>query len=1155
MPDIIDNRTTKLAERIRHYLQLSRQAHFAVGYFYVGGFEAIAEAVPGLEKLRLLIGPSTNRATAEEITRGHKARSAIQQEWFGQTSIRPVDARAMREETLRDARETLERADQTDESQRAIAELSRLIAEGVIEVRVYTKEALHAKCYIFDERDAARAQTDPGHVIIGSSNLTVPGIESNTELNVVLQDPSVHEKVTEWFDNLWDAAHDFSEELLREVKTSWAVNDQVTPWDIYLKTLYTLFQDQLEAEAEPIEVIDESWPILADYQRKAYNYARARLEQYGGVLIADVVGLGKSYVGLALLKWGRLHGMRPMVICPAGLVPMWRGYSDQYDVGAMVVSTGLLTVEEDEDGERWSVLDDDLYDDCDLVLIDESHNFRYSNTQRYEAIDGFLSRGQRKVVMLTATPMAIGPGDIQNQLRLWPGNGRSIPTGQWSFDEFFKLAKKGEVDVPEVLRHVMIRRRRWDVADKWLLPDGSKCPEALDRKQKWQTCRPIIMIGDREHTFPRRVLQDPVRYRIDNAYQGLYATIRSLIDPEYGEIDCLPTRAILARVDAAREAAGEPELSREDRDALAAAISEGLTYARYGLYQYVKPQFTEKEPYLNLVAAGINLRGLMRILLFKRLESSVEAFRSTCQTLARTHEHFVTALDQGKIPAGQDMQRAIYDLGIEETSTSDVMEAIEQAERKSANKYDIKAFEADRLRADLQADARLFSALYYLVSEIGPNQDAKLQRLKKLLEEEIGEEQKVILFTQFEDTARYLYDQLGTADPEIEWISGSRDTASIIGRFAPRSNPGFARRAHGQAAIRVLISTDVLSEGQNLQDAHCVVNYDLHFNPVRLIQRFGRIDRLMPYFPEDEDRSPALVWAWNFFPETELDAHLELEEKVRRRVDEMRRVIGQDAPVLHPSEEIDEDGVIRLYSGDGTVAQEEEDDDLRSPLADAEQLIRDIQRNRPDEYERIGELPDGIRSARLLDHEKARFFVYCRAGDFHQLYLADADGEIVSSDLSEGLEAVECEEDEPREELPPDINAAVTKVKRHFDRIVKEMQARRHTRPKPSLGQRYAIDHLREQRMSADPDDRQRVFDPLIEAFQRPVSTAIRRRLNFFRREKLEGDALLRQLRRLYTEHRLYQANGTGNSNGSEHLTPRIVCSEGLGGGEGCKRG
>ncbi|MEA3375426.1 MAG: phospholipase D-like domain-containing protein, partial [Chloroflexota bacterium] len=649
MPDIIDNRTTRLAERISHYLQLSRRAHFAVGYFYVGGFEAIAEAVPGLEKLRLLIGPATNRATVEQITQGHNARSAIEQEWFAATAVRPVEAAAMREETLLDARETIALMPQTDDNQGVIGELSRLIAEGVIEVRVYTKEPLHAKCYIFDERDPDRAETDPGHVIVGSSNLTVPGITSNTELNVVLNDADAHREVSSWFEELWESAHEFSEELLREVDTSWAVNDRVTPWEIYIKTLYTLFRDQLDAEAEPIEVIDETWPKLAEFQKHAYNYARAILQQHGGVLVADVVGLGKSYVGLALLKWGRLHGHRPLVICPAGLVEMWKAYSDQYDVGAAVLSTGMLRVEEDE-GERWSVLDQDRYEAYDLVLIDESHNFRYSNTQRYEALESYLSRGDRQVIMLTATPYAMGPDDIKNQLRLWPGNGQALPTGQWSFDDFFTRVKNDEAHLPELLRHVMIRRPRWYIAETyadWRKPDGTPCRETDGAKRR-ETCRPVITIGGDEYTFPKRELKDPVRYRIDEAYQGLYSTIRTIVDPTYDEGDCLPREDILARVEAARGAAGQPPMSAHERDVLAEALGQGLTYARYGLHTYVKPQHADREPYMSLATAGANLRGLMRVLLFKRLESSVEAFRATCRTLGQTHDRFVTAMGEGK---------------------------------------------------------------------------------------------------------------------------------------------------------------------------------------------------------------------------------------------------------------------------------------------------------------------------------------------------------------------------------------------------------------------------------------------------------------------------------------------------------------------------
>lgn len=1143
MPDIIDNRETKLADRIRHYLAHSRAAHFAVGYFYVGGFEAIAAALPGLEKLRLLIGPATNRATAEQMARGYRARPLIEQQWRREVFPRDLDRARMREETLHDARETVALLEQTDENQQTVAELARLIAEGVIDVRVYTKEPLHAKCYIFDEVDATRAQTDPGRVIVGSSNLTVSGITSNTELNVVLHDPDSHREVSAWFDRLWDDADDFAPELLREMQDSWAVNEGVTPWEIYIKTIYNLFRDQLEAEAEPAEFLGEDSPVLAEFQEHAFNWARAILEQHGGVMIADVVGLGKSYVGLALLKWGRRHGMRPMVICPAALTGMWEAYSDLYDLGATVVSMGGLSVQEDEEGERWSVLDDERYEARDLILIDESHNLRYTNTQRYEAVEAFLSRGDRKVIMLTATPMAIGPDDIKNQLRLWPGGGQRLPTGQFNFDDFFKRVKKGEAELPELLRQVMIRRGRRYVANEygdWRKPDGSRCAET-DREKRWEVCRPVIMVGDQEYTFPRRELKEPVTYRIDETYQRLYGTIRGAIDPEYEDEDGLPAAQVLAQVAAGRACTGAAPLTADEGTALLDALEVGLTYARYGLFDYVRPERRDEEPYKSLATAGANLRGLMRTLLFKRLESSVEAFRATCRTLSQMHRRFVTAMDAGRIPAGQEMQAALYDLGLEDVSSSEVLDAIEQAERKAPQRYDIAAFEAERLRADLEHDAVVFAALYDMVCDISPDQDAKLLRLRELLEE-IPPEEKLILFTQFEDTARYLYEQFRD-DPEIEWISGARDVASIVGRFAPRSNPALARRFLHDGQIRVLISTDVLSEGMNLQDAHYVVNYDLHFNPVRLIQRMGRIDRLSPFFPEDATRSPEVVWAYNFFPETHLDAHLNLEAKVRARIAEMGRVVGLDAPVLHPSEEIDEEGVLRLYTGDARAVQEDEPD-VASAWAEAEQAVRALQRERPDELQRIAHLPDGVRSARVADGDEREFFVYCQADTLHQLYLADAEGEVQSSDTSTALSAIACEEDEPRGELPPGINRVVSTVKTHFDETVRQMAARRQTKPTHSAGQKYALSHLNEQ-LLLTRDEAQRVETArLIEAFSEPLPVAVRNRLRRLQKQKLEGDALRQQLVRIYFDFQLFELRSTASA--TDHIVPRVICSEGL---------
>lgn len=1148
MADIIDNRQTQLVERIRHYLSQSRAAHFAVGYFYLGGFEAIAGALPGLEKLRLLIGPATNRATAEELARGCRARSVIELAWQKATLPREVDRQRMREQTLDDARETIALFEQSDENEQVVAELARLMAEGVLEVRVFTKEPLHAKCYIFDERDPRRARTEPGWVIVGSSNLTLSGLGSNTELNVVLHEPDAHAQVSAWFDSLWEEAEDLRPELLRTINNSWALNRTVTPWEIYIKTLYNLFRDQLEGDREAQQFPAEGLPELAEFQEHAFRWARSSLQKYGGVLIADVVGLGKSYVGAALLKWGRRQGMRPMVICPAGLVDMWETYSDIFDLGAPVVSMGALTIREDANGERTSILDEERYEGRDLVLIDESHNLRHTNTQRYEAVDAFLSRGDRKVIMLTATPMATSPDDIRNQLRLWPGRGRGLPTGQFEFEDFFRRVKKGEVELPELLRHVMIRRGRRYVAEQygqWRRPDGSVCTET-DPEKRWQLSRPVITIGDQEYTFPRRELKEPVTYRIDETYQRLYGTIRKVIDAQYDEGDGLPVEEVLAQVATGRACTGSAPLTAEESARLAEALTRGLTYARYGLFDYVRANKRELEPYKGLATAGVNLRGLMRTMLFKRLESSVEAFRCTCRMLAQMHRRFVDAMDHGRIPAGDEMQVALYDLGLEDVSAEEVLAAIAQVEGKASQRYDIDAFEVERLRADLEGDAVLFQGLYEMVCNIGAEDDAKLARLRELLEE-IPRQEKVIIFTQFEDTARYLYEQL-KSDPEVEWISGGRDVAPIVARFAPRANPALARRFRREGEIRVLIATDVLSEGLNLQDAHYVVNYDLHFNPVRLIQRMGRIDRLAPFFPSDELRSPAVVWAYNFLPETHLDAHLKLEDKVRARVQEMRRVVGLDEAVLHPSERVDEQGVLRLYAGDASVVEQEEA--TGDPVWEqAEQTILALQRDRPEELERIKDLPFGVRSARVGADDDGLFFVYCQAGSIHQLYLADSEGRIRHSDVSTALRAIACGEDEPRGAWPTGINRVVSRVKAQFDDLVREVQARRRAKPKPAAGQRYVLAHLREQMLLTGDEEQRRQVCSLIEAFSGPLPSAVVKRLRQLRDQRVEGDALRQRLARIYQDFSLYQRReATSNE---EPLIPRIICSEALAGRAG----
>ena len=236
--------------------------------------------------------------------------------------------------------------DQTDETQSLLTALARMIEEGRVKVRVYTKGRLHAKAYIFDyglvlTRTEALDRHEKGIAIVGSSNLTLSGVTHNTELNVIVQGNDNHAELIRWFEELWNESQDFDEVLMNEIHQSWAVAP-VTPYDIFMKTLYTLVKDRIEGE-EDSEILwdDEITSRLADFQKVAVRQAIQIIRDYGGVFISDVVGLGKSYVGAAIIKhFEKTQHARPLIICPAPLVDMWRG-NEVYQLNSPHALNGL----------------------------------------------------------------------------------------------------------------------------------------------------------------------------------------------------------------------------------------------------------------------------------------------------------------------------------------------------------------------------------------------------------------------------------------------------------------------------------------------------------------------------------------------------------------------------------------------------------------------------------------------------------------------------------------------------------------------------------------------------------------------------------------------------------------------------------------------
>ena len=1105
--DIIDNRNEKLVEHINLLLDSTEKARFAVGYFFLSGFQSIVEELQGVNELRLLIGNTTNRETLDQLAEGHRRLEQVVEIADARRYVKRADARQMGVDTAENISESVEFMDQTDESEALIKSIVQMIAEKRLLVRVYTKGRLHAKAYIFDYRQDGRYEN--GAAIIGSSNLTLSGLSHNTELNVVVQGAANHAELCRWFDKLWDEAEDFDESLMEAMKASWGFA-LVKPYDIYMKTLYELVKDRLEG-GDDREILweDDITRQLADFQKVAVRQAVQIIRDNGGVFVSDVVGLGKSYVGAAIIKhfeW--TEHARPLIICPAPLVNMWERYNEVYHLNARVLSMGKLRERvsedlEDIDGVTSSIFDDVKYRDRNFVLIDESHNFRHSDTQRCKVLQSFLATG-RRCCFLTATPRNKSAWDVFHQIKLFhPDDITDLPIDPPDLREYFRKIEKGERRLPDLLGNILIRRTRNHILRWYGFDAKTEKPVDPSRFQQYLngSRNAYVLVGGKKQFFPKRFLET-VSYSIEDTYQGLYHQLRGHLGKPRGK-------------DSASLAAGQ------------------LTYARYGLWNYVIESKQKQEPYSDLQRSGANLRGLMRVLLFKRFESSVYAFRQSIRRLLNLHRLFAEALENGIVPAGDEAQAILYEPSAAEEQ--DLMDALAAV----SGRYKVDDFNIELLQEHLSNDIALLQKTLSLVEPITPDQDAKLQSLLDRLGQPPLQDGKCLIFTQYADTARYLHENLNPNDlrDDIDVIySGDKSKERAVGRFAPKANPEYQFQ-RGESELSTLIATDVLAEGLNLQDGNKIVNYDLHWNPVRLIQRFGRIDRI----GSEHD----VIYGFNFLPETGIERNLGLREILRSRIQEIHDSIGEDAAILDESEQLNETAMYAIYEGQGDQLSLFDDDKELMDLNEAEEFLRQLQRHDPGEFERIANLRDGIRAA--VPRDSKGTYLFCQAGRYQQLFLLNETDEIISRDIPQILTTIKCESDLLGGKLPTDYNATVMSTKRLFAREVRIRQSERQHRLSLTQAQRYVLRELQLIFVETSDEDLQAQINLLERAFRSSITDALNRELNLLRRNGVTGDALLRNLSQLYRQHNMREWNTRqqGTQSQNEDL-PRIICSAAL---------
>ena len=1049
--NVIDNKSVVLKDELLKILPKTENASIAVGYFFISGLSVIIGPLKDVSKIRLLISNTTDKTTAEALIEGFHSVRAIRSKIAENDFVNMARKTTVIADSKDNIKESLEHMDQTTADKAVIKTLIGMMKSRKLEVKVYPKEKLHAKTYIFQPKDTSFAQ---GIGIVGSSNLSIAGISQNSELNLkTYHSPDINQ-LLKWFEELWNDGLEFTEDFDLILEKSWA-GRTYSPRELFLKAAYLEYRDKLEGQHEIDPIWQTRFPKLFSFQKNAVNQGLAMFESHGGVIIGDVVGLGKTYVGTVLLKYLELQDYRPLVICPPPLVSMWEKFCEDYEVDAKVLSRGKLA------RESFELYKDYRYKSRDLVLIDESHHFRNSGSRQYENLLHFMQAQEAKAILLTATPFSNTATDIKNQIMLFHQTPKTSipPANETDLDKYFKRVEKGDADLVDLLKNIMIRRTRRYVLNQWGMTDGSG--------------RKYLQVGNKNKYFPQRKMETE-RYDINKVYQRKYDDIVGYLDKEH------------------------------------------LTFARYSLGRYLTKDYEKIELYKDLGRAGKKLVGLIKTLLLKRMESSLEAFQKSIQHYINTHKIFLALLEEKIIPIGDVSYKTMYEIARSDPDSINDPDTIEEfrkaAQEAGETKYRFEAFKIDELTVDIQNDIVTFEKIDGLIHRITWKTDDKLHRLQKLLDKYSGK--KVLVFSEFADTTKYLYEHLEWNGKKARVDASAGNSINYARRFDPDNNPVVPRPKKSDE-ISLLIATDVLAEGVNLQAGQVVINYDFHWNPTRLIQRAGRVDRI--------GSKNIFITVHNFLLAPEMRNDLRLEEYVDMKIDSIQRIIGEDYKILKEEEKINAEDIYAIYRGDDSILDREG----KNPLEPSrfEKILLDVQVNEPEFWEELRAIPNGIQGSSRNAGSNGQLLLVCEIGSkkgvpVRKHYLISPEEKIKEIRAQKALEILEsC--DEVAYLTPPNYDKLVSVGWRKFIEDSEQIRARASS-VELNASQRWVIAKLMTIASIEEFSNQKKTLERLQKAYSIPIlKRKLIKELRSIQKGEMNDSEILQHLSQLYRDYSL----------------------------------
>ena len=831
---------------------------------------------------------------------------------------------------------------------------------------------------------------------MGSSNLTYSGLTKQGELNAEFGDSDSAQKFADWFDERWNNHFciDITKELIEAIDNSWAGEEIIPPYYIYLKTAYHLSADARSGIKE-FTLTPEFQHELFDFQQTAVKIAARYLnsEKRGGAMIGDVVGLGKTITACAIAKIYEItFASSTLIICPANLQDMWKKYVNKYDLKADIVSMAKPI---DVESARY----------YRLIIVDESHNLRNATGKRYQNIKALIDHQDSKVLLLTATPYNKDFSDLAAQLKLFISEDDDLGIrpeeyirelgGERAFlqkhsEVFIRSIKAFEKstytdDWMELMKLFLVRRTRTFIKENYAKTDPNNQRKYLEFND------------GRRNYFPDRVPK-AIKFKTEDGdqYSRLYS----------------------------------PDMI---------SLMEDLRLPRYGLSQYEDKNKTaeastiDKQLLDNLSRAGKRMMGFCKSTFFKRIDSSGFSFLLTLYRHILRNAVFMYAIEN-KLPLPIGDENDIPDTFIEDEDINDIFTHDNDEEdrmgsdgmiviptdmriymQKAQEYYNFLTLKNNlawinstyfkrSLKTHLKQDCEMLIKMIELCGKWNPSADQKLNELQDLLNNTHGKE-KVLIFTQYSDTANYIYHQLCRRGfKHIDRATGgSTNPTAIVEKFSPLSNHA---DVSSENELRILVATDVLSEGQNLQDSHVIVNYDLPWAIIRLIQRAGRVDRI--------GQESEKIFCYSFFPADKVEEIIKLRKRLNNRINENASIVGSDEVFFEGNEKNLRD----MYNEKSGVLDDDEDDSDVDLASQAYQIWKNATDANPKLKQIIPELSDMIYSTKRASdplHDGVVTYVKTH-NDYDVLSWYNSKGEVISQSQKKILQAMSCSADEPAQE-------------------------------------------------------------------------------------------------------------------------------------------